>query len=62
MTVGKYRHTPQERTALKELRWIWEENNEQELMRILRKQGVKDEDPRFSEVVKLFRDLRGGKT
>ena len=30
-------------------------------MRILRKQGVKDENPRFSAVVRLFRELRSGK-
>ena len=63
MTVGKYRHTPQERAALlKELRWVFDAKNEQELMQILRRQGVKDEHPRFSAVVKLFRDLRSGKT
>jgi hypothetical protein len=63
MMVEKYRHTPQERVALRrQLRWVWEANNEQELTRILRAQGVKDEDPRFSAVVKLFRDLRSGKT
>jgi hypothetical protein len=63
MIAGKYRHTPQERAALlRELRWILDANNEQELMRILREQGVKDENPRFAAVVKIFRDLRSGKT
>jgi hypothetical protein len=63
MTSGKYRHTPQERAALlRERRWILDVNNEQELMRILRAQGVKDENPRFAAVVKIFRDLRSGKT
>lgn len=63
MTIGKYRHTPSEiRAMLKELRWIWNVENEQELMQFLRKQGVKDEHPRFALVVKLFRDLRSGKT
>jgi hypothetical protein len=36
--------------------------NEREFMQVLRKRGIKDEDPRFAEIVKLFRDLRGGKT
>jgi len=31
-------------------------------MQILRKYGIKDEDPRFSEIVRLFRDLQRGKT
>jgi hypothetical protein len=61
MTAEKYRHTRQERAALKrELELVLKANDEQELMRILRKQGVKDENPRFSAVVKLFRDLRSG--
>jgi hypothetical protein len=28
-------------------------------MKILRKHGIKDEDPRLSEIVKLFRALHG---
>ena len=47
----KYKHT-----------WILACNNERELMRILRKHGIKDEDSRFAEIVKLFHVLRGGKT
>lgn len=63
MTPEKYRHTPAERRAiLRELRWVWESKNELELMQILRRNGVKDENPRFAEVLKLFRDLRSGKT
>jgi hypothetical protein len=31
-------------------------------MQVLRKRGIKDEDPRFGEIVKFFRDLRSGKT
>ncbi|MHB8754724.1 MAG: hypothetical protein ACYC92_07180 [Candidatus Acidiferrales bacterium] len=38
-----------------------ENNDERELMQILRKHGIKDENPRFSEIVRLFRDLRSGK-
>ena len=30
-------------------------------MQVLRKHGIKDEDSRFAEILKLFRDLRGGK-
>ena len=37
-------------------------NNELEFMQILRRQGVKDEDPRFSAALKKFRELRSGKT
>jgi hypothetical protein len=63
MTEGKYRHTPAERRALlRELRWIYDTKDEQELMQILRRNGVKDENPRFAEVLQLFRELRSGKT
>jgi hypothetical protein len=31
-------------------------------MQILRGRGIKDEDPRFGELVKFFRDSRSGKT
>jgi hypothetical protein len=30
-------------------------------MQVLRKHGIKDEDPRFAEIVKMFRALRSGK-
>ncbi len=61
--VEKYKHTLAERNALRSyLKWILACNNEIELMRILRKNGIKDEDPRFAVIVKLFRDLQSGKT
>ena len=61
--ADKYKHTRAETNALlRDLRQILKANNERELMQILRKYGIKDEDPRFSEIVKLFRDLQSGKT
>lgn len=58
----KYRFTPEEKAALlRELKKILKNNDEREFMKILRKLGVKDEDPRFAEAVKFFHDLRGGK-
>lgn len=58
----KYRFTPEEKAALlRELKKILRNNGEREFMKILRKFGIKDEDPRFAEVVKFFRDVRGGK-
>lgn len=58
----KYKRTYAERNALlRDLKKIFRNNNELELMRILRKHGIKDEDPRFSEIVRSFRDLRSGK-
>lgn len=58
----KYRFTLEEKTTLlRELRKILRSDDEREFMRILRKLGIKDEDPRFAEAVKFFRDLRGGK-
>ena len=43
------------------IRRAYECDNLDEFMRILRKNGVKDEDPRFSALVKYFRDLQSGK-
>jgi len=58
----KYKHTRAETNALeRDLKRILSNNDERELMQILRKHGIKDENPRFSEIVKLFRDLRSGK-
>ncbi len=36
--------------------------DEREFMQVLRKRGIKDKDPRFAEIVNLFRGLRSGKT
>jgi hypothetical protein len=59
----KYKLTRAERNALlRELRNIYKYGDEREFMQVLRKHGIKDEDPRFAEIVKLFRDLRSGKT
>jgi len=58
----KYKLTREERGALlRDLRIIFECGDEREFMRILRQRGINDEDPRFSEIVRFFRDLRGGK-
>ncbi len=58
----KYKHSYAESNALlRDLRKILGSDNEREFMRILRKHGIKDEDPRFSEIVKLYRELRTGK-
>lgn len=58
----KYKRTRAETNALeRDLTRILSNNDERELMQILRKHGIKDENPRFSEIVKLFRDLRSGK-
>jgi hypothetical protein len=63
MTHGKYRHTRRERDELiKLIRNALHANNEIEFMQILRRQGVKDEDPRFSAALRKFRELRDGKT
>ena len=59
----KYKLTRAEMNALlRDLRNILKYGDEQEFMQVLRKRGIKDENPRFGELVKLFRDLRGGKT
>jgi hypothetical protein len=59
----KYKLTRAEMNALlRDLRNILKYGDEREFMQVLRKRGIKDEDPRFGEIVKLFRDLRSGKT
>jgi len=59
----KYKHTRTESNALlNDLRKIYKGGDEREFMQVLRKHGIKDENPRFAELVKLFRDLRSGKT
>jgi hypothetical protein len=59
----KYKLTRAEKNALlRDLRNILRYGDEREFMQILRKRGIKDEDPRFGEIVKLFRELRSGKT
>lgn len=59
----KYKLTRAEMNALlRDLRKIYQTGDEREFMNVLRKHGIKDEDPRFGEIVKFFRDLRGGKT
>ncbi len=56
----KYKLTGAEKAALlRELRRIYKSGDEREFMKILRKHGIKDEDPRFSEIVKFFRALSG---
>jgi len=62
LMTEKYRFTLEEKRALlRELSKILRHDDEREFMKILRKLGVKDEDPRFAEALKFFRDLRGGK-
>ena len=61
--ADKYKLTRAEMNALLcDLRKILQYGDEREFMQVLRKRGIKDENPRFAELVKLFRDLRGGKT
>jgi hypothetical protein len=59
----KFKHTYAEQNALlRDLQKILKNGDEREFMQVLRKHGIKDEDPRFAEILKLFRDLRSGKT
>ena len=41
---------------LRQLRRIIALRDERELMSFLRERGIKDENPRFSQIVKAFRD------
>lgn len=53
----KYKHTASERNAmLRQLKRIIALRDERELMIFLREHGIKDENPRFSQIVKAFRE------
>ncbi len=57
----KYKHTAAEKNAmLRQLKRIIELRDERELMTFLRQHGIKDENPRFSQIVKAFRDGKIG--
>jgi hypothetical protein len=63
LMVDKFKHTRAEEDALlRDLEQIFKYGDEREFMQVLRKNGIMDEDPRFVEILKLFRALRGGKT
>lgn len=57
--IEKYRRTPKElRQIENDIETIFKYRTERELMQFLRTHGVKDEDPRFSAIVQLYRDLK----
>lgn len=59
----KYKLTRAQMNALlRDLRNILKYGDEREFMQVLRSRGIKDEDPRFAGLVKLYRDLRSGRT
>ena len=61
--ADKYKLTREEMNALlRDLRKIYQRKDEREFMSVLRKYGIKDENPRFAEIVKFFRDLLAGKS
>jgi hypothetical protein len=63
LMVDKFKHTRAEQNALlRDLEQVFKYGDEREFMQVLRKNGIKDEDPRFLEILKLFRALRSGKT
>lgn len=58
----KYKRTWAERNALlRDLYRLRRTGDEREFMQVLRNHGIMDENPRFAEIVKLFRDSRSGK-
>lgn len=58
----KYKATRAEANELlRILRRVFKDGDEREFMNVLRKRGIKDEDPRFAEFLKIFRDLRSGR-
>jgi hypothetical protein len=60
--VEKFKHTYAEHNALlRDLQKVYKLGDEREFMQVLRKHGIMDENPRFAELLKMFRDLRSGK-
>jgi hypothetical protein len=60
--VEKFKHTYAEHNALlRDLQKVFKLGDEREFMQVLRKHGTMDENPRFAELLKMFRDLRSGK-
>jgi hypothetical protein len=57
--TGKYKPLPRNKKTDREIAKIFERGTETELMNFLRKSGLKDESPRFAEIVKLFRARAG---
>ena len=60
--VEKYKLSREEKQAfLKVLHRVYRSGDEREFMNVLRKHGIKDEDPRFAAILSFFRALRSGK-
>jgi len=57
--TGKFKPLPRNKRTEREIARIFESGTETELMRFLRRSGLKDEAPRFAELVKLFRAHAG---
>jgi hypothetical protein len=60
--VDKFKRTHAEHNALlRDLEKVFKLGDEREFIQVLRKHGIMDENPRFAELLKMFRDLRSGK-
>jgi hypothetical protein len=58
--TGKYKPLRRTKQTETDILKIFKHGTERELMQFLRESGVKDDSPRFAEIVKLFRE-RGEK-
>jgi hypothetical protein len=58
--TGKYKPLRRNQQTESDVLRIFEYGTEREPMQFLRENGLKDDSPRFAELVKLFRE-RGGK-
>jgi hypothetical protein len=54
--TGKYKPLPRNKRTEREIAKIFENGTEAELMRFLRQNGLRDESPRFAEILRLFRE------
>jgi hypothetical protein len=58
--AGKFKPLPRNKRTEADLARIFEHGTERELMRYPRENGLNEDEPRFAQIVKLFRE-HGGK-
>jgi len=57
--TGKFRPLPRNKQTEADLARIFEYGTERKLTKYLRENGLHDDEPRFAQIVKLFREHAG---
>jgi hypothetical protein len=58
--TDKYKHRERD-SLLRDLKKLIKHEDDREFMKLLRDLGIKDEDPRFAEAMKLFYEAKKGR-